>query len=266
MSSDRKSYKLQIYEAAEASDEELLEKLLTALQHQQGVVERKLLEYRDKDGCTPLIVAAANNNLNCVRLLLEHGAKVNAMSAGEEGGTAFHHAARMGGEYAAVCKLLYSKGANPFLADCKDRTPLDEAILAGQPAAEDFGASTSTSTGILNQARKLHERRAQEAMQSGWREFVETILARAPLLQYRAAILVGVLDADPDPDLAPDLALPHVTGPDPDLDADPNFNLLSTCRALGLVVGKGQGKGKLPFSAQAGVPAVSGYPCCSRLV
>ncbi|GFH16372.1 ANK_REP_REGION domain-containing protein, partial [Haematococcus lacustris] len=97
MSSDRKSYKLQIYEAAEASDDALLE------------VRSSHKESEDNDGCTPLIVAAANNCLTCVRLLLEHGAKVNAMSAGEEGGTALHHAARMGGEYGAVCKLLYAK-------------------------------------------------------------------------------------------------------------------------------------------------------------
>ncbi|GFH19835.1 ANK_REP_REGION domain-containing protein, partial [Haematococcus lacustris] len=121
-----------IYWAAEKGDDALLEALLTAPQPQQGV-EGKNLEYRDLGGCTPLIVAAANNNQRCVELLLKHGAKVDAMSNSDtEGGTAFHYAARKGGDHRSVCQLLYGHGANPFLADRKGRTPLDEAIQAGR--------------------------------------------------------------------------------------------------------------------------------------
>ncbi|KAL6763774.1 ankyrin repeat-containing domain protein [Haematococcus lacustris] len=175
-----------IYKAAEGGDDALLQTLLTAPQPQQGV-EGRNLEYRDLGGCTPLIVAAANNNLSCVRLLLEHGAKVDAMSNSDtEGGTAFHYAARKGGDHRLVCKLLYDHGANPFLADRKGRTPLDEAIQAGQPTAKDSDASRFDR--IVNRASVLHERAKKEAMQSGWRQFAEDILKQGQLWKGRVDI------------------------------------------------------------------------------
>ncbi|KAL6745632.1 ankyrin repeat-containing domain protein [Haematococcus lacustris] len=106
----------------------------------------RLLEFRDHDGRTPLIVAAARNHEHCVQLtgrdhvlavpglqLLEHGASVHFMNylAEAKGDTALHEAARNGDTHAPVCDLLLRYGANPFLANSVGRTPLEEAMQAG---------------------------------------------------------------------------------------------------------------------------------------
>ncbi|KAL6745125.1 ankyrin repeat-containing domain protein [Haematococcus lacustris] len=133
MGNSLSSLEEQVYVAAASNDSATLQKLLDRVQNQQPVVNRRLLEFRDHDGRTPLIVAAARNHEHCVQLLLEHGASVHFMNylAEAKGDTALHEAARNGDTHAPVCDLLLRYGANPFLANSVGRTPLEEAMQAG---------------------------------------------------------------------------------------------------------------------------------------
>ncbi|GFH19834.1 ANK_REP_REGION domain-containing protein, partial [Haematococcus lacustris] len=134
MGNSSSSLEERVYDAAASNDSATLQKLLDRVQNQQPVVDRRLLEFRDREGRTPLIVAAARNHQRCVQLLLQHGASVHFMNclAEAKGGTALHEAARNGATHAPVCELLLAYGANPFVANPVGRTPLEEAMLAGR--------------------------------------------------------------------------------------------------------------------------------------
>ncbi|GFH25436.1 ANK_REP_REGION domain-containing protein, partial [Haematococcus lacustris] len=96
MGNSLSSLEEQVYVAAASNDSATLQKLLDRVQNQQPVVNRRLLEFRDHDGRTPLIVAAARNHEHCVQLA--------------KGDTALHEAARNGDTHAPVCDLLLRYG------------------------------------------------------------------------------------------------------------------------------------------------------------
>jgi hypothetical protein len=73
---------------------------------------------------TPLHVAAATGHADVARLLLEHGADVNA-KYGDSDLTPLHVAALYG--HADVARLLLERGADPSIRDKHGRTPLDIA-------------------------------------------------------------------------------------------------------------------------------------------
>lgn len=77
------------------------------------------------DGMTPLMWAAAAGQTEAIRVLLEHGADVNAQDA--DGGTALMRAARAG--QAGALDLLLAHGADPNLKGESGRTALHEAIF-----------------------------------------------------------------------------------------------------------------------------------------
>ncbi|KAJ8438160.1 hypothetical protein Cgig2_033039 [Carnegiea gigantea] len=84
------------------------------------------LEWKDKEGRTPLIVASKNSRLYHVAMtLIELGANVNAFSKGHQRGTPLHYAARAG--LHETVALLLSHGANPSVKNSKHETPLDVA-------------------------------------------------------------------------------------------------------------------------------------------
>nr|XP_023907518.1 putative E3 ubiquitin-protein ligase XBAT35 [Quercus suber]XP_023907519.1 putative E3 ubiquitin-protein ligase XBAT35 [Quercus suber]XP_023907520.1 putative E3 ubiquitin-protein ligase XBAT35 [Quercus suber]POF16970.1 isoform 2 of putative e3 ubiquitin-protein ligase xbat35 [Quercus suber] len=88
------------------------------------------LEWADREGKTPLIVACMNRELfNVAKTLIELGANVNAYSPGRHAGTPLHHAAKRG--FAQSVKLLLSHGANALLRDDDSQTPLDVARING---------------------------------------------------------------------------------------------------------------------------------------
>ena len=77
------------------------------------------LEWIDREGKTPLIVACMNPELyNVAKTLIELGANVNAYRPGRHAGTPLHHAAKRGLE--SIVKLLLLHGANPLILndDC----------------------------------------------------------------------------------------------------------------------------------------------------
>ncbi|KAL2921329.1 putative E3 ubiquitin-protein ligase XBAT35 [Bienertia sinuspersici] len=88
------------------------------------------LEYKDREGKTPLILACLNPALyNVAKTLIELGANVNAYRPGRNGGTPLHHAAKRGLEN--VVTLLLSHGANALLINDDCQTPLEVARAKG---------------------------------------------------------------------------------------------------------------------------------------
>ncbi|KAF3637497.1 putative E3 ubiquitin-protein ligase XBAT35 [Capsicum annuum] len=88
------------------------------------------LEWTDKEGKTPLIVACMKpNGLNVAKTLLELGANVNAYRPGYGAGTALHHAAKRGLD--DNVQLLLSYGANPLIKNDGCQTPLEVARAKG---------------------------------------------------------------------------------------------------------------------------------------
>ncbi|CAN6677398.1 unnamed protein product [Malus baccata var. baccata] len=88
------------------------------------------LEWIDREGNTPLIVACTNHGpYNVAKTLIELGANVNAYRPGRHAGTPLHHAAKRGRE--DVVKLLLSHGANALIMNDDCQSPLDVARAKG---------------------------------------------------------------------------------------------------------------------------------------
>ncbi|PQQ07451.1 putative E3 ubiquitin-protein ligase XBAT34 isoform X2 [Prunus yedoensis var. nudiflora] len=88
------------------------------------------LEWIDREGKTPLILACINPGLyNVAKSLIELGANVNAYRPGRNAGTPLHHAAKKGLE--DVVNLLLSHGANVLIMNDDCQTPLDVARAKG---------------------------------------------------------------------------------------------------------------------------------------
>ncbi|XP_021854989.2 putative E3 ubiquitin-protein ligase XBAT35 isoform X1 [Spinacia oleracea] len=88
------------------------------------------LEWKDKEGKTPLIVAAKDPGLyDMARTLIELGANVNAFCKGRQGGTPLHYAAKEGLDNTVALLLLH--GANAFVKNRENQTPLDVARKNG---------------------------------------------------------------------------------------------------------------------------------------
>ncbi|CAN6551831.1 unnamed protein product [Malus baccata var. baccata] len=88
------------------------------------------LEWIDREGKTPLIVACINPGLyNVAKSLIELGANVNAYRPGRHAGTPLHHAAKRGLEN--VVNLLLSHGANALIMNDDCQSPLDIARAKG---------------------------------------------------------------------------------------------------------------------------------------
>jgi len=78
--------------------------------------DKSLLNARDTDGSTPLHCACWKGNLDAAKLLLEHGAKADALRTGGHYGTTPLHAAAHGNQREIV-RLLLEHGAKAKLKD-----------------------------------------------------------------------------------------------------------------------------------------------------
>jgi ankyrin repeat protein len=84
------------------------------------------------DGFTALHVAAYFGDVSAARLLLQHGAEVDAAGRGWMTGTPLHSAASSGN--AAIVDLLLASGADPNARQSGGWTPLHAAARNGDPA------------------------------------------------------------------------------------------------------------------------------------
>lgn len=104
------------------------------------------MNLKDKNGRTPLLLAAESADGEIVTLLLDKGADVNAKDD-ESGFTALHYAARSGKKDAA--EVLIARGADINTKDNQGHTPLYVAVNHDYRVAElliDKGANSSIRT------------------------------------------------------------------------------------------------------------------------
>ncbi|KAK9140538.1 hypothetical protein Scep_010219 [Stephania cephalantha] len=123
------------------------------------------LEWIDKEGKTPLIVACMNPELISVaKALIDLGANVNAFRPGGHAGTPLHHAAKRGLEQ--TVSLLLSRGANPLLMNDDCQTPLEVARMKGYSnVVRTIESHISYFSGLL---RELHGPGFLEALAPQW--------------------------------------------------------------------------------------------------
>lgn len=116
-----------------------------------GII-RKLLEkgasphIADQEGRTPLHMAAANGDEESVRLLLEKGAPINARD--DKGETSLHYAARHG--YKTVTAILLKKGANVDAENDEGHTPLELPELKPHKKVRELLESASRQDNTLD--------------------------------------------------------------------------------------------------------------------
>lgn len=101
---------------------ECLEFLLSVKQ------SKVLVDQLDRLRCTPLFYSVLSGQIDCIEILLEHGAQPNWQDA--KGRTAAHFAA-LKGQLGAL-KLLESRGANLWLPNKQGDLPLHYAIKSGR--------------------------------------------------------------------------------------------------------------------------------------
>ena len=114
-------------------------KLSKLLKEQPQLVNAK----GEKDSWSPLQGAACNGKTECVRLLIEAGANVNARSCNQS--TALHCSAEDG--YTEIVALLLKAKAEPNLKDSKGKTPLDFAIWNNHKEVIDLLKKYNAKTG-----------------------------------------------------------------------------------------------------------------------
>lgn len=114
--------------AQQSKDELLYTEVLNG--NQDGVKSLRRagagLEWMDKEGRTPLILACTRGELLEMAItLINLGANINSYKPGVHGGTPLHHAAKRGLDKTVT--MLLSRGANPLAINDNCETPLDMA-------------------------------------------------------------------------------------------------------------------------------------------
>jgi len=112
---------LDIFAAAMLGRTELIEELVGG--------NRSLASALSRDGWTPLHLAAFFGELEAARVLLNHGAVVNASSTNAMRNTPLHAAAA--GRSSEIAKLLLDRGASPNARQHGGWTPLHAAAQNG---------------------------------------------------------------------------------------------------------------------------------------
>ncbi|XP_038071685.1 double zinc ribbon and ankyrin repeat-containing protein 1-like [Patiria miniata] len=85
----------------------------------------------NKDGVPALVVATINNHAECLPVLIDAGAKVNAKVSSRKGNTALHEAVLLGPDGQEAIEALLEGGANAKAKNAKGETPYDLAIKNG---------------------------------------------------------------------------------------------------------------------------------------
>lgn len=148
---------------------------------------RVAVEFKNRNGQTPLTSAAKNGHTEVVKLLLKCGARTDVKLS--DGKTALHLAAE--GDHATVVKLLLNKRADTESKTRQDRTALSLSAEKGQTAivdlllnsgadvdAHDAGKQTSLSWA----AREGHQKVVTLLLESGATLDLTDTSGRTPLL------------------------------------------------------------------------------------
>lgn len=92
------------------------------------IKNRKLLEIKDSNGNTPLILSAKHNHTDIAKYLINIGADTESHNLRSE--TTIHWASFHGN--IDLIKLLINSGANPNCCDCEGGTPASWAAYCGK--------------------------------------------------------------------------------------------------------------------------------------
>jgi ankyrin repeat protein len=114
---------VDLFAAAALGDHARLTALLGEQSHQIGGYS--------PDGWTALALAAHFNQVDSARLLLDHGADLQARSRNDNGNTPLH--AALAGQSAQTAAMLLERGADVNAADANGWTPLHLAAASGDP-------------------------------------------------------------------------------------------------------------------------------------
>ena len=156
---------LDAFDAAAAGEVPALQRALAA--------DRAAISRVSEDGWTPLHLAAFFGRDEAVRLLLERGADVHAVSKNPTANTPLHAAAVRG--HVAVVGLLLERGADPNRAAGGGFTPLHLTAGAGHEAV----ASLLLERGADLTVREAQGRTAEQVAQDTHHGKLVTILKRA---------------------------------------------------------------------------------------
>ena len=154
---------VKIHDAAKTGD---LTSVRVLLEKQPALINAK-----NKDGQTPLHIAATNGRKEVVELLLEKGADVNAKDNYE--GTPLHWAAYYG--HKEVAELLLSKGAAINAKERKGWTPIHYAVWKGHKELAELLISSGADidTKQMEDSTPLHI-----AAMNNNKEMVELLIAK----------------------------------------------------------------------------------------
>lgn len=104
-------------------------------------------------GESALHLAVYSHVVECVKLLITHGANVNAQD--NHGRTPLHYAVYS--EAIGIAEVLLSAGANPLLGDHKNRTPKDVAIRHNDKYWQAYPETTDLSERFQNLINSYEE-------------------------------------------------------------------------------------------------------------
>jgi uncharacterized protein len=137
----RTGFALDIFEAASAGDLASLRQALNASPDSTASFST--------DGWTPLHLAAAFGTPEAVRVLLESGASVSALSKNAQTNQPLHAALSLG-RNAETVRLLLDAGADPNARQTAGFTPIFSAAAANRRDLAEILVSHGANPGILN--------------------------------------------------------------------------------------------------------------------
>ncbi|XVF40773.1 hypothetical protein PTKIN_Ptkin01aG0142600 [Pterospermum kingtungense] len=151
---------------------------------------RESLDWKDKEGRTPLHLAASRGNIECAKMLVESGVDKNAQS--NDGRTALYRAAANGNR--RMVEMLIKMDSDPRICDDRGRSALDVARDKGH---EDLVEIMERGWEVLMAARCGDVRRLQSVLRKGGAvnfqdQYGVTPLHAAAIKGYKDVILVLV--------------------------------------------------------------------------
>uniref|UniRef100_A0A7N2R9X5 MSP domain-containing protein n=2 Tax=Quercus lobata TaxID=97700 RepID=A0A7N2R9X5_QUELO len=152
--------------------------------------EYRSLDCRDKEGRTPLDLAASKGNIGCAKLLLESG--VNTNTKCKDGRTALHRAAANGNH--RMVEMLMDFGADPTITNDRGQSAVD---VARDKEHKEVVEILERGEQVLMAARRGELERLESLLQKGASmnycdQYGLTALHAAAIKGHRDAVLMLV--------------------------------------------------------------------------